>query len=108
MCLLVMFIHGIYEYNIMIQSDSFTALNQLFLTAADDQNGKTELTPVSVDIQQRQNKELIGYLRDRAIKKKLIAECVFRRCCLSYKGMKGILSDGLADFDEHNTRKTLC
>lgn len=75
--------------------------------AADDQNGKTKLTPVSVDTQPRQNKELIGYLRDRAIKSWLPSVFSADVVCRT-KGWKGIISDRLADFEEHNTQETLC
>lgn len=44
------------KHNIMTQIDSFIMPIQVSLTDACGQNGKTKLTPVSVDIQQRQNK----------------------------------------------------
>lgn len=52
-------------------------------------------------------KQRTNWLFKRSSYKKLIAECVLCRCCLSCEGMKRILSDRLADFEEHNTQKTL-
>lgn len=49
-------------------------------------------------------KQRTNWLFKRSSYKKLIAECVFCRCCLSYKR---ILSDRRADCEEHNTQKTL-
>lgn len=51
-----------------------------------------------------EEKQRANWLFKRSSYKKLIAECVFCRCL---SGMIGRLSDGLADFEEHNTHKTL-
>lgn len=48
------------KYNIMIQIDSFIMPIQVSLTDGYGQNGKTKLTPVLVDIQQRQNKSKLA------------------------------------------------
>lgn len=48
-----------------------------------------------------EEKQRANWLFKRTSYKKLIAECVFCRCCLS--GMIGRLSD----FEEHNTHRTL-
>lgn len=90
------------------------AFNQVFLTVCRWSEWKGKLTPVSDDVRRRQNKEQIGYFQ-RSHCKKLIAECVFWRCCLSYrrdkrgkkKIKKVILSDRRADFEEHSPHKAL-
>jgi len=98
LCLLPMFIHGIYECNIMIQSDSFAALNQLFLTAADDQNGKPNWL-LSQLIHSKRQKQRTNWLFKSRSSKKLIAKCSFPQMLfVVQKRLKGILSDGRADF----------